>query len=206
MDLYRVALSFLFVHLWIPICWSSKQIWPSHKKFISLRDSCTQWSSWTGVSIAAMLQEIFKLPRQHEVLRLYLEGPEEFYCELNYDDQKIWRTLVCDIWKHWTAVLTLLGGRKKRMKTGTVCVGWKEKWFLGNFISFTLVWLQTMLSCKGHLLENTGGGTMIVCINKEIHIYIYIYIYTCVCDNEQEPNEDSSRKRARLCLACRTEK
>ena len=30
-------------------------------------------------------------------------------CELNYHDQKIRRTLACDIQKHWTAVLTLLG-------------------------------------------------------------------------------------------------
>ena len=31
------------------------------------------------------------------------------YCELNYHDQKIWRTLAYDIWKHFTAVSTLLG-------------------------------------------------------------------------------------------------
>ena len=30
-------------------------------------------------------------------------------CEFNYHDQKIWRTLAYDIWKHWTAVSTLLG-------------------------------------------------------------------------------------------------
>ena len=34
---------------------------------------------------------------------------EELYCELNYHDQKIRRTLTHDIRKHWTAVSTLLG-------------------------------------------------------------------------------------------------
>ena len=34
---------------------------------------------------------------------------DELYCELNYHDQKIWRTLTCDIGKHWTGVSTLLG-------------------------------------------------------------------------------------------------
>ena len=29
-------------------------------------------------------------------------------CELNYHDQKIWQTLAQNIWKHWTAVSTLL--------------------------------------------------------------------------------------------------
>ena len=33
----------------------------------------------------------------------------ELYCELNYHDRKIRRTLTHDIRKHWTAVLTLLG-------------------------------------------------------------------------------------------------
>ena len=28
----------------------------------------------------------------------------------------------------------------------------------------------------------------------------------CVCDSERESNEDSSRKRARLCLVCKAEK
>ena len=34
---------------------------------------------------------------------------EELYCDLNYHDQKIRRTLMHDIRKHWTAVSTLLG-------------------------------------------------------------------------------------------------
>ena len=34
---------------------------------------------------------------------------KELYCELNCHDQKIRRTLACDIWKPWTAVSTLLG-------------------------------------------------------------------------------------------------
>ena len=34
---------------------------------------------------------------------------EELYCELNYHDQKTWRTPTHDIRKHWTAVSTLLG-------------------------------------------------------------------------------------------------
>ena len=33
---------------------------------------------------------------------------EELYCELNYHDQKIWRTLTHNIRKHWTAVSILL--------------------------------------------------------------------------------------------------
>ena len=32
-----------------------------------------------------------------------------FCCELNYHDQKIRRTIMHDIQKHWTTVLTLLG-------------------------------------------------------------------------------------------------
>ena len=34
---------------------------------------------------------------------------EESYCELNYHEQKTHRTLRHHIWKHWSAVLTLLG-------------------------------------------------------------------------------------------------
>ena len=33
----------------------------------------------------------------------------KYFCKLNYHDQKIQETLVCDIQKHWTAVSTLLG-------------------------------------------------------------------------------------------------
>ena len=34
----------------------------SNKKSITIRDSCTQWSRWTAVLIAAMQQETFRLP------------------------------------------------------------------------------------------------------------------------------------------------
>ena len=39
----------------------------------------------------------------------FLFWVEELYCELNYHDQKIRRTLMHDIRKHLTAVSTLLG-------------------------------------------------------------------------------------------------
>ena len=38
----------------------------------------------------------------------FLLSTKFVYRELNYHDQKIQRTLVRDIWKHWTAVSTLL--------------------------------------------------------------------------------------------------
>ena len=52
--------------------------------------------------------------------------PKE-YCELNYHDQKIRRTLAHDIRKYWTAVSTLLGLinseiiRSKQLSSVTVC-------------------------------------------------------------------------------------
>ena len=39
----------------------------------------------------------------------FLFQVEKLYCEMNYHDQKIRRTLTHDTGKHWTAVSTLLG-------------------------------------------------------------------------------------------------
>ena len=42
-------------------------------------------------------------------VHFFLFQEEELYCELNFHDQKIRRTLTHDIRKHWAAVSTLLG-------------------------------------------------------------------------------------------------
>ena len=81
-----------------------------NKKLEKLLDEKKIWAEGNVQhSQTKFCQLLFILNLIFPLISIAFYHNSQILCELNCHDQKIWRTLVHDIQKHWTAVSTLLG-------------------------------------------------------------------------------------------------